>query len=657
MTMFRTVYLVVALALLVACAGPSTDGTDGLASPDGRVRLAFTAAGGEDGNSLTYTVWYDDIEVVRDSPLGVILADGTELSAGLALASLEYGEGDETYDMPHGKRSTIRNHYLSALLSLADDSGRELGLEFRVFDDGVAFRYQFPETGADLELAGEATGFNFTADHRFWGLYLPDHHTNYESNYIADSIAHVPPDTLLALPVLVEIEKHVWCGITEADLTDYAAMYLARKPGVRPHFGAWLAPRDDGSGLAVRATLPHVSPWRVLMLGDDPGRLIESDIVLNLNDPPEDDFSWVKPGRAAWDWWSGQLVDNGETGISDTRTMQYYIDFAAELGLEYMLVDAGWYQWNGSVGPDAVGDLSTPADGIDIEELVRYGAERGVDIVLWCHWETLDEQLDTVLPLYERWGVKGIKVDFMDSDSQEMVDYYHRVTRKAAEHHLVVDFHGAYKPTGIRRTYPNLITREGALGLEFLKWSDRTSPEHNCTLPFVRMLAGPLDYTPGGFNNATPATFKSQNVNPMTISTRCHQLALFVILESAFQCVADSPANYRGEPGLEFLRHVPSAWDETRVLNAAVGDYCTIVRRRGDDWYLGSITDLTPRDLKVSLSFLGGGNWTAEIYADGPNAATDARDTMVGTEDVTARDMLTLSLAPGGGCAVRFFRK
>ena len=655
--MNRTVYLVLTLALLVACAGPATDDPDGLTSPDGRVRLAFTLTGGEDGRSLTYTVHYDGVEVVRDSPLGVMLADGKELSRGLTLDTLEHGEGDETYDMPHGKRSTIRNRYLSAVLSLTDGAGQELGLEFRVFDDGVAFRYHFPGNGAELKLAGEITGFHFTADHRFWGLYLPDHLTNYESDYVADSIAHVPPDTLLALPVLVEIAEDVWCGITEADLTDYAAMYLARKPGVRPYFGAWLAPREDGSGLCILTTAPHVSPWRVLMLGDDPGRLVESDIVLNLNDPPEGDFSWVKPGRAAWDWWSGQLMDNGSTGGSDTLTMQYYIDFAAELGLEYMLVDAGWYRWNGSTGPDAVGDLSTPADGMDVEALVRYGAERGVGIVLWCHWETLDEQMDTVLPLYERWGVKGVKVDFMDSDSQEMVDYYHRVVRKAAEHHLVVDFHGAYKPTGIRRTYPNLITREGALGLEYLKWSRRTTPEHNCTLPFVRMLAGPLDYTPGGFNNGTPETFEISNVNPMTLSTRCHQLALFVILESAFQCLADSPANYRGEPGLEFLRHVPVAWDETRVLHAAVGDYCTIARRRGDEWYLGSITDLTPRELKVPLDFLDDGEWIAEIYADGPNAATDATDVMIGAEDVTAGNSLTLSLAPGGGCAMRFVKK
>ncbi len=655
---FAAVLAVVPIVLLTVSCGGNMPKQQGLASFDERVQLTFDSTGGANGSTLTYTILFNGAEIIVDAPLGVRFADGSALGDGMTLNNVAYTEGDESYTMPHGKAREIRNHYRSAVLDLSAPDGRRLGVEFRVYDDGVAYRYLFPEGAGDLAITGETSGFYFTADHRFWGLLVPGYETSYEFNYTVGTLAHIPADTLVALPLLVEVADSVWCAITEANLTDYAGMYLTRMPGPRPHFAADLSPLPDGSGVCVRAGSPHQSPWRVIMLGDNPGRLAESNIVLNLNDPPASDFSWVEPGKAAWNWWSDDLVANGRSGGMNNATMKYFIDFAGEQGLKYMLVDAGWYPRYDKTTDDitADGDITASIPAIDVPELVRYAAERGVDIILWIHWKPAMAQMDKAFPLYEQWGVKGVKVDFMNRDDQEMVAFYHRVLETAAKHHLLVDFHGAYKPTGEMRTWPNEITREGVLGLEYVKWSDKTNPVHDCTIPFTRGLAGHMDFTPGGFNNATRETFVSRNLNPMTLGTRCHQLALFAVLESGMMCLADSPLNYRGAPGLDFLKAVPCAWDETRVVNASVGEYCTFARRSGNEWYLGSITDWTARELAVPLKFLGEGNWDATIFADGPDAATNARDITIGIERVSAGDTLTLRLAPGGGCAVRFVK-
>ena len=380
------------------------------------------------------------------------------------------------------------------------------------------------------------------------------------------------------------------------------------------------------------------------------------------------DTSWIKPGKTAWDWWCCQkVVGEDFEGAMDNRTMKYFIDFAAEYDLEYMLIDAGWY---GSISGDWFDyeNLSKPhykltqsIPEINIPELVKYANSKGVDIILWLHWFHTVKQMNEAFPLYEKWGVKGVKIDFMNRDDQDMVNLYRDMIKKAAEHKLLVDFHGAYKPTGIRRTYPNLITREALMGLEWLKATDRIDPEYDCIIPFTRMLAGPMDYTPGGFTNVTRKQFKvhpdgwGSRVPPMVLGTRCHQLALFVIFESPLQMVADHPAIYRENRESEFIKHVPSVWDETRVLNAKVSDYVTIARKQGEEWYLGSITDWNPRELTVSLDFLGEGDYVAEIYADGVNANTNAKDVESSKYLINKHKVLKIKMAPGGGHAVRLY--
>jgi alpha-glucosidase len=446
-------------------------------------------------------------------------------------------------------------------------------------------------------------------------------------------------------------------AVAEADLEDYAGMYLQGLAGVPNALVSRLSPFGGAEeGPAVRGRAPHESPWRVLMLGDAPGRLVESTLLLNLNPPSAvGDPSWIKPGKAAWDWWSGQVAEGvANPGMNDA-TMKHYIDFASEMGLEYMLVDAGWYTKKPSWGEnaDTQADITKSIPEIDLPGLVRYARERRVGIILWLHWIPARDQMDRAFPFYERLGVRGVKVDFMDRDDQEMVGFYHRILRKAAEHHLLVDLHGAYKPTGLVRTYPNYMTQEGVLGAEYNKWSERVTATHNVTLPFTRMLVGPMDYTPGGFRNVTRAAFKPQDKLPLVMTTRAHQLAMYVVYDSPLQMVADHPGAYRGQPGADFLRVVPTSWDETRVIDGGIGEFILVARRRGREWFVGGMTNEAARTLRLPLGFLGAGEYELTEYADGADAGADPKQVAVSARRVRAGEILSVRLAPSGGYAAR----
>ncbi len=358
---------------------------------------------------------------------------------------------------------------------------------------------------------------------------------------------------------------------------------------------------------AVVGTTPKATPWRVVMVAPTPGRLIETNyLVLDLSAPCAiADTSWIKPGKAAWDWWSGSYA----TGVRfkpgmNTATMKHYIDFAAAHRLEYMLVDAGW----APLAPgERLEDILHFIPEANVPDIIAYGKRKGVGVLLWVEWRALDAHMDEAMALYEKWGAAGIKVDYMNRDDQEMVNYYEKVVRKAAEHHLTVDFHGAYKGTGLRRTYPNLLTREGVMGMEYNKWSERVTPEHDVTIPFTRMLAGPMDFTPGAMRNAARGKFKALDVAPMSQGTRAHQLAMYVVYESPLVMVSDYPEAYEGQAGLEFIEKVPTVWDETRVVGGVPAEFVAMARRSGDSWYVGAMTNWDARDIEVPLGFLGAG--------------------------------------------------
>ncbi len=388
---------------------------------------------------------------------------------------------------------------------------------------------------------------------------------------------------------------------------------------------------------------PRSFPWRVLIVAENDADLILSELIYKLASPLKlDDTGWIKPGKVAWDWWNANNIYGVDfkAGIN-TETYKYYIDFASKYGLQYINLDEGWYP---------PGKLLQVVEDINMEELVAYGNTKNVGVILWVTWKDLDENLDAALQKFANWGIKGIKVDFMQRDDQWMVDYYQRVAQKAAEKQMLVSYHGAYKPTGLSRAYPNVITYEGVMGMEQSKWGTDANPNNDLLLPFIRMVAGPMDYTPGAMKNATKSNFRTIGKEPMSSGTRCHQLAMYVVFESPLQMLADNPSNYYREPEcMIFLKEVPTVWDDTKVLKAKVGDYLAVARRSGEKWFVGAMTNWAERDLDLNFNFLPEGNYKLRIWQDGANAHRHASDFKMLETNIQSGANLKIHLAPGGG--------
>jgi alpha-glucosidase len=644
-----------ALALLAAPA-VATAQERHLLSPDGAIDVAI----GQDPvtKGPTYRIALRGRPVIADSPLGLAFEAYRKLGPDTEIVRATPSSVDTSYRLLAGKTSLARDHYNELVLALSETGGahRKLEIVFRAYDDAVAFRYRLPVQPAftDLRLAGELTEFAFPADYKCWGLNLGRFDTSHEGEYDPIQASQVRPHNLFETPVTCRTGAGDTVAITEADLRDYSGAYLTGRETGELGFALRLTPRLDDPAIAVKADLRTVgltTPWRVVMLGDTPGKLIDSNIITSVNPAPNGDFSWVKPGKTAWDWWNGPTLKAlpGGARMNDA-TIRAYIDFAAANRLPYMLIDEGWYINSGGgplVYPGA--DIMTVVPTIDLPGLVRYAADRKVGLWLWANWRVLDAKMDAAFDRYAAMGIKGFKVDFMDRSDQQIVAFYQRIFKASADRHLMLDLHGAYHPTGATRTWPHFLTQEGVLGAEYNKWTRRITARHNVTLPFTRGLAGPYDYTPGGFRNATPATFRIEPQTPMVQTTRGQALAMYVVYDSPFMGLADSPDNYAGAAGLDFLRAVPATWDETHVVSGTIGEQIVTARRSGKDWYVGAMTDESPRTLDVPLAFLGAGRFTATIWQDGA-APTELATT---TRTVTARDSLRLVLAGSGGAAIR----
>jgi alpha-glucosidase len=627
----------------------------GVLSPDGNTSMMFSAPGGH----LTYDVTYRGKPVLTPSGMGLEIQNQPVLGTDVEILSAQTGKIDETYTLPAGKSKEVRNLCDTLSLDVRETKGpkRRFTVEARVYNDGAAFRYVVPEQDAikELRIANEHTQFVLAKDATTFPLILRNYRTSWEDNYRTVPLSGIHPESLIALPLLTELPGVAFLAITEADIDNYSGMYLMHDEGNARQLSARLSPHIDDASVSVVVKTPAASPWRVLMIADSPGRLIESQIVNNLNPPPAfADTSWIKPGKASWDWWSGPYSPDFVAG-KNFETAKHFVDFSAQSGFEYFMLDAGWCVRIAAGANDSGSDITKPIPEMKLPELLAYAKSKNVGVWLWAHWSDIGRQMDEALPLYEKWGVAGVKIDFMNRDDQWMVDFYHRVARKAAEHHLMVDFHGAYKPDGLSRTWPNVLTREGVMGLEYNKWSARITPDHNVMLAFTRLLAGPMDYTPGGFHNATAAEFVPRNEQPMVMGTRAHQTALFVVYESPFEMVSDYPEAYRGAKELAFLSKVPSSWDETRVLNAKVGDYITIGRRHGNEWYVGSIAGSHAVDLDIPLEFLPAGDFVAEIYSDAKDAGENPTHTLVEMKKVNRSMRLKANLVSGGGQAIRIY--
>jgi alpha-glucosidase len=641
------------LCLLFACmceavlAQGGDSGPVRVTSPDGQITFFLFDTG-----ELRYAVEFHGKRLITESQLGLDIIGQAALGPSMRKVSAKSDSVDETYSIPVGKTSTVRNHYNSVREELQDTGGRKLVIEVRVFNDGAAFRYIVPEQPLlkQVRIAHELTQFSYEKDATAYPLILSGFQSSYEDQYQQRQVSGLHHDWLVALPFLAEEPAIGWVAITEANIDNYAGMYLKKGKGLLS-VQAELAPHVDDPEVAVDAATPVTSPWRVLMIGDEPGRLIESNIVLNLNPPSKiEDTSWVRTGKSAWDWWSGEAAPGVtfKTGMN-TATMKHYIDFASAVGFPYMMIDAGW---SGPQDSARLSDITRVNPNVDMPELVRYAKEKNVRIWLWSHWSSIDKYMDRAFPLFEQWGIAGVKIDFMNRDDQWMVGFYHRVVEAAAAHHLMIDFHGAYKPDGLRRTYPNLITREAVMGKEYSKWTAMVTPAHDTTLPFTRMLAGPMDYTPGAFGNSNRENFVARPVMPMSLGTRAHELALFVVFESPLQMVSDYPEHYQGQRDFDFIRKAPTTWDEVRVISGRPMQSIVLARRSGKDWYVGSLTNWDERNVKIPLSFLGEGNYIAEIYGDAPDAAQEATHTTFSTRTVNQKSVLDVHMVSGGGNAM-----
>ena len=675
---------ILALVLLAALAAAAQTGPVVATSPNGALEISIATVRGQavqaEGGQLAYRVAFRGQPLIQWSNLGLLLEGAPALGPAVRIESSQASSQDETWTAVQGKASRIRNHYNAVTVETAETAanGRRLVVEARAYDDGVAFRYTVPEQPSlkELRILNESTQFRFSKFANTLSLISRGFETSNEDDYHELSIGGLHPEYLVNLPVLVEVPGIAWVGLTEADIEDYSSLFVTAAGGQmltarlapreeNPESNADIAPsfnpKADASKVSVIAQTPVRSSWRVLMIADQPGRLVESNMVLNLNPPCAiGDTSWIKPGKTSWDWWNGSQAKGVAKPGMNNETMKYYIDFSARNKFEFLLIDGGWQASLPKAAGQAVSGAhsglsntqSVPA--IDIPMLIAYAKSKNVGV--WVITQSHDmrgERLDAALAQYQKWGLAGVKTDFIDRTDQWVINWYREFARKAAEHHIMVDFHGASKPDGSARTYPNVMTREGVMGAEYNRWSARVTPRHNVALAFTRMLAGPMDYTPGGFNNVTREDFAPRATAPMVMHTRAHATALFVVFESGLQMVADSPDAYEGQKELDFLKAVPAAWDETRVLNGVPPRYITVARRRGNEWFVGSITDWDARELDVPLSFLGSGAYNAEIYADGPNAAAQPKDSVVEKRRVDARTVLKLKLAPGGGSAIR----
>jgi alpha-glucosidase len=625
-----------------------------LASPDGGVHIVFRLNA---ERAPIYSVTFRGNAVVVDSPLSLEFRQGGVWGAGQEITGVRHDAHDETYAVIAGKSSQARDHYHQMTVALQETAAphRKMELQFRAYNDGAAFRYYIPDQQqlSQFEILAERSEFRFPADYTCWAAQYGSFTTSQEKEFDRISLDRIQPGAIVGLPLTISLGGTETAALTEANLRDYAGMYVE---GVARHPHALvtrLSPLPDGTGVAVRGRAPHYTPWRVLMLGAKPGDLIESNLVLNLSDPCVlSDTSWIIPGKTVFPWWVNFKAVPPVPSRMTTENQKYYIDFAQEIHAPYLEFEPPWYgpEEQAVKEPESL-DITRAIPELDMPEILSYGRQHGVGLIIWMHWKALRKQMDDALPLYAKWGAKGIKCDIMDSDDQTMVNFYEEVVRKCADLHLMVDFHGAYKPTGLRRTYPNLITREGVMGGEYNKVTKRETPLHNVTLPFTRMLAGPMDYTPGGFRNATAEQFTINYDYPEVMGTRCHQLAMYVVYESPLMMVSDSPEAYRGAVGTDFIRQVPTSWDETRVLAGEVAEYVVIARRQGKVWYIGAMTNWTPRHLSIPLKALGKGTWQADVYKDGPDAARTPTDAAHTQMTLLPNRQLEMDLAPGGGWA------
>lgn len=631
-----------------------------LSSPDNNLKYTLQI----DNNGIKYDISYKKHLLIKDAAISFDFDNG-EFGKNLRTGKISNTTVEETYQLVVGKVSKARSHYRQAVVPLEEKQApnRKINLVIRAFDDGIAFRYEFPQQANwnSYVMYDERTGFDLTCNPKLLALHLPNYTTSHEGLYTYEDFNQIESHKLIDMPLMIQYPNGIHMAITEAAVVNYAGLYLMKENG---NLTGKLSPKLGQEKIKVEInSFPHHTPWRVLQISDRVGAILESNILTSLNEPCKiEDTSWIQPGKTTFTWWSGNVVpDTTFSPGNNFLTNKYYIDFAARNGLDfhsiYGYAETPWYTDDGfnfgSVGENF--DITKPIAPLNMQHICDYAKSKGVGIHVWLNWRALYPKIDEAFALFEKWGIKGMMVDFLDRDDQEMISIQEEILSKAAKHKLFIQFHGSSKPSGLHRTYPNEFTREGTLNYEVYKWDRIINADHDIAMPFTRLLAGATDYHLGGFRAVPQDKFKVQFINPLVTSTRCHMLAMYVVLESYLGMVCDTPQAYEGQPGFDFLQKLPTTWDDIKVPNASVKEYVTIARRKGKEWYIGSLNNSQARQLTINFDFLGDGNYEAEIYTDADDVNVNPNHLNKIVRKISKTDAVTLHLAAGGGAVMRIY--
>jgi alpha-glucosidase len=625
-------------------------------SPDGAVIVKV-----ETGAKLEWSVQIKGQQIIAPSAISMQLEGGDVLGDNAKIIS----SNTEKINTVINTVNYVKAHIQDDCTQLTINCENGYGVIFRVYNDAVAYRF-FTKKNGEIVIKNEEANFNFIDDDNAFIPYQWDYrggkifNSSFEALYRESKISEFAKDSLAFLPLLVDVGNNKKVVILEADLEDYPGMYLNINQTGKGFMGVY-APYPLEAELGGYGGINYVPtkradyiaktsgtrnfPWRAIAISNKDKELLNNDIVQKLASPPRiADVSWIKPGQVSWDWWNDRNISHVDFKAGmNTPTYKYFIDFAAANKIKYIIIDGGW-------SPSL--DLTKIRPEINLQEIIDYGKKKKVDVILWASWYAVTQQMDTVFPLYSKMGVKGFKIDFVDRDDQVAVASLYQIAKKAAEYHLLVDYHGVFKPTGLQRTYPNVVGYEGVKGLENYKWAIEDQPRYVVSIPYIRMMAGPMDYTPGAMRNSNKANFRPINDNPMSQGTRCSQLAMYVIFEAPLQMLADNPTIYmREQECTDFITKVPVTFDETVPLDGKVGEYVALARKKGNTWYVGAMSDWTGRILTLDFSFLGKGVYQATVFKDGINADRDATDYTKETIKISASTKLSVKLAPGGGWA------
>ena len=653
------------LIALLAVSGQAVraDAAHVLNSPDGRLAVQIQMPSSGSADTPHWSATFRGKAILNDCRLSLKVAEGGDLLAGVRVQKERSRSLDKRVRVLFGKTEYASDHYHELRFTLENPQHRRVAVVFRCYNDAIALRYEIPKQAGmkRLTVTEEGTSFAPVGNPRAYVQYLENYQTSHEHNVTMTPLHDVKPDTLLDMPLTLALDNGTYLAITEAALRHYAGMSLVRPVNTEAELVCRLTPRPDGT--KVVRDLPMQTPWRVALVGERAGALLESNTLYCLNEPNAiGDTSWIKPGKLTFSWWNGNVVKDGKASppIFSMEAQKTYIDFCAANGLAFHSVicdneDTPWYhQTQKGVVPGPDTDVTQVRADLDLAAIRRYAQSKGVRLWTWVHQAALRGRVEEAFAAFERIGWSGMMVDFFDHDDQDTVEFAEEILQAAARHHILIHFHGVWKPTGWQRTYPNLMNHEGALNLEYLKWSDRCTPEHTLDLLFTRMVAGPMDYHAGGFRAVTKATFKPIYIAPNVLGTRCQQLASYVCFDNPNPMVADYPSAYEGQPGFDFLKVVPTWWDETRILMGEVGEVLVTARRKGKTWYVGGMGAKQARDLALPLSFLGSGQYTAKIWRDAPNSEAEPNHLLTEMFSVSSGDMLKVRMALDGGFVAQF---